>query len=647
MAGSLGNLVVSLIAETAQFRSDMGKAAYQAEKNFKSIKTSAQSLAAGLGVYFSARMFVDWIQGAIDASAAIYNLSQKTGIATDSLSKLQYAAKINDVAAEDFGTSLIKLNKNIAAAAVGTGDAKAAFDAMKISVKDAQGNIKGTDVLLGEIANRFASYEDGANKTALAIALFGRAGAALIPMLNDGKVGLDAMGKELERLGGVIFPDAAKRADEFKDNLDRIKISTNATAMEIGNVLLPYLKDLSDQFLVARKNGLSFIDMLLLGMEDPSAKIENQIKNLAAQADFLSKVGLSDSAVTNSIRRREAYFREIQAMQNLAKATQDTQNKLGANKTDPKLKAPGIASGSKKEKEPIDEVTKALERQAEAVNKLLYADSQLAVQEVFLAGGTVQQIEKAQQLADTYERLKIATEESAQLQRDFKTLYDQTASPVQKLADEEARLIKLREQLIRNGYEVAQVERMIDEARMNAAEIMDVKQVKTDLDDLKEAAQQFSNAISTAFEDAIISGGNFQDMLKGLENTILQIGTRILFTKPLERALEGMFNNFMPGGSSSNWISDIGSWVGSFFGGAMAGGGSVFPGQTYLVGERGPELFSPQSAGSIIPNDAMPAYSTTININVSGVNNSSDLRRSASQVASMAALAVARGRRNL
>jgi hypothetical protein len=641
MAGSLGNLVVSLIAETAQFRSDMGKAAYQAEKSFKAIKSSAQGLAAGLGVYLSARMFVDWIQASIDASAAIYNLSQKTGIATDSLSKLQYAAKVNDVAAEEFGSSLIKLNKAIAEAAAGTGDAKNAFDAMKISVKDAQGNIKGTDVLLGEIANRFASYEDGANKSALAIALFGRSGAALIPMLNEGKVGLDAMGKELERLGGVILPDAAKRADEFKDNLDKLKVSFNSTGIEIGNMVLPYLKELSDQFLVARKNALNLWDVLQIGTSLP-VSYENQFKKLTTELQLLDKVGLGNTAIARSLERQKAYYQELIALKEL-----NSEASKGGQKpkpSDAKQKAPSIAKEKKSE---IDDVTKALERQTDAVNKLLYSESQLAVQEVFLAGGTVQQIEKAQQLADTYERLKKATEESVQLQRDYKTLYDQTASPVQKLADEEARLIKLREQLIANGYDVVQVERMIDEARMNAAEIMDVKQVKTDLDDLKEAAQQFSNAISTAFEDAIISGGNFQDMIKGLENTILQIGTRILFTKPLERALEGMFNNFMPGGSSSNWISDIGSWVGSFFGGAMAGGGSVFPGQTYLVGERGPELFSPQSAGSIIPNDAMPAYSTTININVSGVNNSSDLRRSASQVASMAALAVARGRRNL
>ena len=641
MAGSLGSLVVSLAAETAQFREDMGKAAYVAQKNFKSIQNSAQSLAAGLGIYFSANMFVGWIKSSIDAADAMYILSQKTGIATDTLSKLQYAAKLSDVSAEDFGASLNRLNKNIAEAARGTGTAKEAFDAMGISIKDGSGNIKDTAVLIGETADKFTRYEDGANKTALAVALFGKAGTAMIPMLNEGKAGIEAMGKELERLGGVIFPDAAKRANEFNDNLDRIKMSSNATAMEIGNTLLPYLKDLSDQFLVARKNGLSFVDMLLLGAESPWADIQSQIKNLSSQAAFLSKMGMGDSALTNSIKRREAYFREMAAMQDLAKAAQNAQKLPATDKGAGTIKAPALASGASKTKS--DEITKALEKQTEAVNKLLYSESQLAVQEVFLAGGTAEQIERSQALADTYDRLKKATEDSVQLQRDYKTLYDQTAAPIQKLADEEARLISLRDKLIANGYDVVQVENMISEARMNAAEMLDVKPIKSDLDELKDSVQQFSNAISTAFEDAIISGGNFSDMLRGLENTILQIGMRILVTKPLERALEGVFSSFMPGGGSSDWITQVGSFI---FGGAKAGGGSVFPGQAYLVGERGPEIFAPQSSGTIIPNE-VPGYSTTININVSGVNNSADMRRSASQIASMAAIAVARGRRNL
>jgi hypothetical protein len=73
-------------------------------------------------------------------------------------------------------------------------------------------------------------------------------------------------------------------------------------------------------------------------------------------------------------------------------------------------------------------------------------------------------------------------------------------------------------------------------------------------------------------------------------------------------------------------IIRIGAKVGNFigdinpFGGGKASGGPVSMGKTYLVGEKGPELFSPSSNGNIIPNKALGGTSsgTTINISVSG-----------------------------
>lgn len=49
-----------------------------------------------------------------------------------------------------------------------------------------------------------------------------------------------------------------------------------------------------------------------------------------------------------------------------------------------------------------------------------------------------------------------------------------------------------------------------------------------------------------------------------------------------------------------------------------AHGGPVSSGMPYIVGERGPELFVPAASGSIVPNGAMAAGSTVVNINVSG-----------------------------
>ena len=51
------------------------------------------------------------------------------------------------------------------------------------------------------------------------------------------------------------------------------------------------------------------------------------------------------------------------------------------------------------------------------------------------------------------------------------------------------------------------------------------------------------------------------------------------------------------------------------FRGARALGGPVAPGGSYLVGERGPELFTPSSSGNITPNNAMSGANITVNVN--------------------------------
>jgi hypothetical protein len=67
-------------------------------------------------------------------------------------------------------------------------------------------------------------------------------------------------------------------------------------------------------------------------------------------------------------------------------------------------------------------------------------------------------------------------------------------------------------------------------------------------------------------------------------------------------------------------VSGIGGIIDNVFGGARANGGSVSAGKSYLVGERGAEMFVPNSSGSIVPNGALAGAGggSTINLTVNG-----------------------------
>lgn len=80
------------------------------------------------------------------------------------------------------------------------------------------------------------------------------------------------------------------------------------------------------------------------------------------------------------------------------------------------------------------------------------------------------------------------------------------------------------------------------------------------------------------------------------------------------------------------------------FFGARAAGGAVAPGGAFLVGERGPELFTPNAAGAVSPLGNGPMV---INLNFSGPADAQSFRRDQGQIAAALARAVAYGRRNL
>ncbi|MEX6632149.1 phage tail tape measure protein [Hyphococcus lacteus] len=79
------------------------------------------------------------------------------------------------------------------------------------------------------------------------------------------------------------------------------------------------------------------------------------------------------------------------------------------------------------------------------------------------------------------------------------------------------------------------------------------------------------------------------------------------------------------------------------FGGARANGGTVAPGQSYLVGERGPEWFTPKQSGGIQPTSR---GGVNVNITLPSVTDTDSFRRSETQIASALARAVGRGQRN-
>ncbi|WP_447407521.1 hypothetical protein, partial [Clostridium perfringens] len=88
-----------------------------------------------------------------------------------------------------------------------------------ISIKGTDGALKSNSQLLNEVSERFAKLQDGPIKTAAAMALFGKAGADLIPLLNGGSASIKEMTDEAKALGLEISSTTGAAAEQFNDNL--------------------------------------------------------------------------------------------------------------------------------------------------------------------------------------------------------------------------------------------------------------------------------------------------------------------------------------------------------------------------------------------------------------------------------------------
>jgi hypothetical protein len=181
------------------------------------------------------------IKKSIDAGDELFNLQAKTGIAANALIGLGNAAKLADVDQATLGKGLTKLSVNLVKAAEGNDGLAQKFKALGVSIKDANGQVVPADKALKQIADRFADMPDGAQKAAAAVALFGKSGADLIPLLNEGAA-------SMEKFTYKVGEDFAARSDLFNDTITELGIKTQGFGLELTDALLPALQTILEVF---------------------------------------------------------------------------------------------------------------------------------------------------------------------------------------------------------------------------------------------------------------------------------------------------------------------------------------------------------------------------------------------------------------
>lgn len=286
----IGALLVEVSANIAKYQTAMAQTQRETQQmvsgvqgrlgsldgHFKAMASGIKTTMAGVAATLTVGAFTGFIKSAINAADEIGKMAQKIGTTTEQLSALKYAGSLADVSMEQLSVGLKQLSKNSLATAAGSKEQVAAFKAMGVEIRNVDGNLKSNNDLVYELADRFAQLKDGNIKTAMSMKLFGKSGADLIPLLNSGAAGLKEMREEAERLGLIIDERTAKAAEQFNDNLTRLKSSATGLSHTLAEDLLPELTRITDQLVRASqaKGGWSsiyeFSKAFLPNPNDPS-----------------------------------------------------------------------------------------------------------------------------------------------------------------------------------------------------------------------------------------------------------------------------------------------------------------------------------------------------------------------------------------
>jgi lambda family phage tail tape measure protein len=185
------------------------------------------------------------VKKATDAGGDLDDLQIKTGVAASALFAISNAAEVAGVDMDTLGKGLGKLNINLVKAAEGNEDLARKFKRLGVDVRDANGQVVPADKALKQIADRFADMPDGAQKAAAAVALFGKSGADLIPLLNEGAAGLERF---KSKLTPGEFEQFTKRSDQFGESLTELGVRSKSFGLELTAALLPALQSILEVF---------------------------------------------------------------------------------------------------------------------------------------------------------------------------------------------------------------------------------------------------------------------------------------------------------------------------------------------------------------------------------------------------------------
>lgn len=571
---TVANLITDMSVNSTKFMTGLQKAdramassqaiwnkhLFVAEKGFANLNNKVSMAAKGfisfngvLGTLLGGAGLIAVTKSAIDAAGAIADTAVRLGMSTDALQEYQHAAQMSGISTEEFEAAIIKLNTGIAQGKVG---------------------YKDTDSALMSIADKIAKTSDQSKRASIVFDAFGKSGAKLLPLFQDGAEGLTKMRNEAQQLGLVMNAGTIQAAEKLGDQLDsmfaalRVNFQSGLLAGLVGDT---------------ENLGKAFSDpAFIAGLQTFGNFVGKTLGFLIENGPTITKImaaigGFWAASKTTTI-----------AVSAVAGPEVGVPVGFGAG-----LAGAGIAwhEASKK----IDEDT--------VTTKDKVAELQDGVKKLHRTMGesvddkSMESLKKAVDEAK-FELLLLDKNLTDSGKRVYQAMHAAGLDPLKSMPPE----------IRATTTELAGLYGKIEETKKAEQDAIDlsktaVNQYVKNATDVVSSAQEATASMFKGMEDALLSfvrtgKMNFNDFANSIIDDLIRIAIQTQITGPL----------------ASSIGTSISTGIASLFGGARANGGSVMAGQAYLVGERGPEIFSPTGSGTIIPNHNIGSNGMVVNI---------------------------------
>lgn len=625
---SLGTMTLDLVARIGGFERGMDQAERKARRTADQIKRDQErrarevrqawsrvGTAIGLAFTAAAVATVAAVKSQIDVADAASKAAQSVGLSTEAYTSLAYAANLSGVEQEQLALAFARLNTVIA-----ENDDK--LTSLGIATRDASGNVRAADDVLADIADRFASMQDGAQKSALAVELFGqRAGPRLIPLLNQGSRGIAELRAEAERLGIVIDTETGRAAEQFNDNLTRLKTAFDGLVVTLATRVLPTLVAVTNALIDNIKQAGILRGALITAFEgafgetSPLAVAKRQLKEVEAgikETEQALEV-LSQRTSGQAARRAEAATNRLRELRQEAERLrsairqqeEDTRRLAPANAprvpiVPPAARTPTATSGRDRISD-ADRYLESLRRQLQATRDLSVEQKLLedieagrlgrvtAAQQEILAG-VAREIDAQKRLQDqlAFEEQVYARvlAERERLVAQGQSVFDATRTPAERLNIELGRLNDLLKAGVIDWDTYSRAVFAAQDAFDAAAK--GAQEAKEQFDDFaKNAAENIQRELGEGLYQ--IMQGNFRN----IGDSFKQLIDRMVAEALAANLARKLFGELVQGGQGQGLFGDFLGRIGGFlFGGGRRLGGPVSPGKMYEVAEDGPELLS-------------------------------------------------------